>query len=386
MQIHTVNSGETLYSIARRYSVPATKILTDNGFIGDRLTVGDEVLILTPTRTVTVRGGDTLESISKRFNIKARALLTQNPSLCGKHKLRPGQILTVKQDTAFIGAGSALGTIKKGCNRDKLYESLPYMTYAVIDAATVTDNSVNMTFDPEYAVNLTKSEGKIVILGVKDESNGVFLSSKESYTFIISSLIDIAKAKGFMGIRISCATESCNRPRFYEFILEARKRFIGCDMLLFTDVSSYELAEASELSDGAILTSDTVCGIYESKKKIRDFAGSAESSKVFAALPSSLSLGDGKISIDEAKELCYRSGKALKTNSDTMLSEFEYTRYKTGKGELYKIAFPSLQYIKAKLEALCELGFIGIAFDVDTRPTSYLTMFNAMFARADYAL
>lgn len=385
MQIHTVNAGETLYSIARRYSVPATKILTDNGFVGDRLTVGDEVLILTPTRTVTVRGGDTLESISKRFNIKTRTLLTQNPSLCGKHKLRPGQILTVKQDTAFIGAGSALGTIKKGCSRDKLYESLPYMTYAVIDAATVTD-TVNMTFDPEYALNLAKSEGKIVILGVKDEGNGVFLASKESYAFIISSLIDIAKAHGFMGIRISCGAEGCNRPRFSDFLLEARKRFIGCDMLLFTDVSSYELAEASELSDGAILTADTICSIDESKKKIREFAGSAESSKVFATLPSSLSLGDGKISVDEAKELCYRSGNSLKTNNDTMLSEFEYTRYKTGKGERYNIAFPSLQYIKAKLEALCELGFIGIAFDVDTRPTSYLTMFNAMFARADYAL
>ena len=385
MQIHTVAAGETLYSIARRYSVPATKILSDNGFVGDRLTVGDEVLILTPTRTVTVRGGDTLESISKRFNIKIRTLLTQNPSLCGKHKLRPGQILTVKQDTTFIGAGSSLGIIKKGCSRDKLYESLPYMTYAVIDAATVTD-TVNMTFNPEYAVNLAKSEGKIVILGVKDESDGVFLSSRESYTAIINSLIDISKAHGFMGIRISCKVNACEKERFSEFLLEARKCFIGCDMVLFTDVSSSELAEASELSDGAILTADTICGIDESKTKIREFAGSAESSKVFATLPSSLSLGDGRISIDEAKELCYRSGKALKTNSETMLSEFEYIRYKTGKGELYKIAFPSLQYIKAKLEALCELGFIGIAFDVDTRPTSYLTIFNALFARADYAL
>lgn len=385
MQIHTVNAGETLYSIARRYSVPATKILSDNGFVGDRLTVGDEVLILTPTRTVTVRGGDTLESISKRFNIKTRTLLTQNPSLCGKHKLRPGQILTIKQDTTFIGAGSSLGIIKKGCGRDKLYESLPYMTYAVIDAATVTD-TVNMTFNPEYAVNLTKSEGKIVILGVKDKSNGLFLTTKEGYTNIISSLINIAKSHGFMGIRISCNVNAREKERFSEFLLEARKCFIGCDMVLFTDVSSYELAEASELSDGAILTLDNIHTLDESKKRIREFAGSAESSKVFVSLPSSIELGDGKISIDEAKELCYRSGKSLKTNNDTMLSEFEYTRYKTGKGERYNIAFPSLQYIKAKLEALCELGFIGISFDVDTRPTSYLTIFNALFARADYAL
>ena len=117
---------------------------------------------------------------------------------------------------------------------------------------------MRITFNPEYALNLAKSEGKIVILGVKDKSNGLFLTTKEGYTNIISSLINIAKSHGFMGIRISCNVNAREKERFSEFLLEARKRFIGCDMVLFTDVSSYELAEASELSDGAILTLDNM--------------------------------------------------------------------------------------------------------------------------------
>ena len=385
MQIHTVKEGESLYSIARRYSVPATKILSDNGLIGDRLTVGDELLILIPTRTVTVRGGDTVESISKRFDVKPKAIFAQNPTLKGKYRLRPGQILTVKQDAAYIGSASALGIIKKGCNRDMLAESLPYMTYAVIDAAAITDTA-RFTFDPSYACEMAKSEKKITLLGVSDNSDGSFLDSKERQSAIIDALIALAKLEGFAGIRISADAQRCKRAEFSEFILEMRKRFIGCDMLLFTEICGAEAAEAAELSDGAILSMSTEVKIGESKEALREFAHSAESSKVFVALPSVLHLKDSNISVDEAKHLCYRSGKTLKTDNESMLSEFEYTRYKIGIGEKCKIAFPSLGYIKSKLETLCELGFIGIAFDVDSRPTSYLTMFNAMFARADYSM
>ena len=189
-----------------------------------------------------------------------------------------------------------------------------------------------------------------------------------------------------MGIRISSTAVSKSHERFSEFLLEARKRFIGCDLILFTDVTGAESSEASELSDGAILSIENESGIDYTKNKLREFAASAESSKVFVSLPSSISVGNGAVGIDEAKELCYRCGKALTTDENTLISKFEYTRYKTGIGEKIDIAFPSLKYIKSKLEALCELGFIGISFDVDTRPTSYLTMFNALFARADYAI
>ena len=60
--------------------------------------------------------------------------------------------------------------------------------------------------------------------------------------------------------------------------------------------------------------------------------------------------------------------------------------YKKGRREDVSITFPSLEYIKAKLVSLAELGFAGIFIDIDTLDIRHLTMFNAAFRRADYEL
>ena len=56
MQIHVVSSGETLFSIARQYDVPAGILARYNGLAEPyRLAVGQSLLILRPTSLVTVR-------------------------------------------------------------------------------------------------------------------------------------------------------------------------------------------------------------------------------------------------------------------------------------------------------------------------------------------
>ena len=65
MTIYTVKSGDSIYSIAREYGVPSSRIITDNFLTNPgRLVVGQDLVILFPTQTHTVRGGDTLDSIA----------------------------------------------------------------------------------------------------------------------------------------------------------------------------------------------------------------------------------------------------------------------------------------------------------------------------------
>ena len=254
MNIHTVEKGESLYNIARRYSVPATKILQDNDLSGDRILTGDELLILTPTKTVTVRGGDTLDSISKKYNIKKRALLAQNPSLFGKGRLIPGQIITVKQDNAYLGSGSAIGIIKKGCNRENLTRCMPYITYLTVMAGVIRDYEARLSYGADWVREIPSAEEKVRLLGLCDVSLGKFLSDKEGQRRIISDMIALATHGGYSGIHISAKEAALSYPeRFLEFLLETRKSFIGCDLILFTDVFEGTTPDASELSDGAVL-------------------------------------------------------------------------------------------------------------------------------------
>ncbi|MBE6537460.1 MAG: LysM peptidoglycan-binding domain-containing protein [Ruminococcaceae bacterium] len=386
MQLHSVKKDETLYAIARKHSIPATKILADNDLAGDRLTSGDELVIIKPTKTITVKGGDTLDSISKRFDVRKSSIIRDNPSLFGKEKLRPGQILTVKQDEVKIGAGSILGYAEKGLRREKFSKSLPYITYLTISMGIIKGDSVTESFLPnDLRLNAVES-GKIVLLGIRDESSGEFLSSKESYRKIIDATVRLAEERGFMGISISAREASGLYPDAYcEFLFELRKRLFGCNMILFTELFENTLPEASEICDGAALNLE-LTPLDDAIKAMKSFSEKAESSKVFVKAVTRFTSRDLSLSVDDIKELCYRSGKELITDEKSLISRFDYVRYKIGKGEEIPIFFPSLRYIKAKLEALCELGFMGIGCDIDTVPLSNLTMFNSMFARADYSL
>ncbi len=386
MIIHTVKNGENLYNIARRYSVPPTKILGDNDLYGDRLIAGDELLVLIPTRTESVRGKDTLDTISEKFGVRKEALLCLNPSLFGKDKLRPGQVITIKQDTPTLGSGSAVGQINKGCRRENLSLFLPYTTYLTVNAGVIDGENIKIIFDSTWAASLCKAEKKIHLFGIKDISDGAFLSSKETYGKLIASMIKSAKEMSYNGIFISAKEASEKYPdAFCEFLLEARKLFIGCDLLLFSDIFKNTPKDASEISDGSIVNIDDI-SIKGAENELSAFASEAESSKVFVNLLSKIPLPDKNIGIKEAKELCYRNGLSLTKDDKTLLSEFIYTRYTAGKGEKINIKFPSLSYTKELFEKLSELGFMGVSFDTDSASISSAAMFSASFARADYSL
>lgn len=101
MQIHVVSSGETLFSIARQYDVPAGILARYNGLAEPyRLAVGQSLLILRPTSLVTVRAGDTLSSLARQNGQSVRSLLRLNPNLTQQTAIYPGQIVVTAIEDA----------------------------------------------------------------------------------------------------------------------------------------------------------------------------------------------------------------------------------------------------------------------------------------------
>ncbi|MCC7297627.1 MAG: LysM peptidoglycan-binding domain-containing protein [Bacteroidia bacterium] len=85
LKFHTVLSGETLYSISKLYNQPVDSIIKWNNLKSNSLSVGQE-LVVSPTvtkavnnpKTYTVQAGDTLYSISRRFGISVAEIRRLN--------------------------------------------------------------------------------------------------------------------------------------------------------------------------------------------------------------------------------------------------------------------------------------------------------------------
>lgn len=95
-QYHTVKKGETLASIARKYSI-STEDLREINNIRDsrRLKVGLKLLIKkTGPKTYTVKRGDNIWKIAKKFGLSAEELMELNE--LDPEDLKPGQKLLLE--------------------------------------------------------------------------------------------------------------------------------------------------------------------------------------------------------------------------------------------------------------------------------------------------
>ncbi len=94
--LHTVKTGETLYSLAKLYEVDERDILTENPTIRNGFNVGLNIKIPYPVKPVkkltekqlrksfdlhTIRKGETLYSISRRYEISVEMIMEDNPNL-----------------------------------------------------------------------------------------------------------------------------------------------------------------------------------------------------------------------------------------------------------------------------------------------------------------
>ena len=119
---YTVQSGDTLASIADRFNVSVDDIVSANNITNpDIISIGQQFVIPTGSgggtgsgaspsgasasgatgttsadgSTYTVASGDTLASIANRFNISLDDLLEANPSIDNQDVISIGQVLNI---------------------------------------------------------------------------------------------------------------------------------------------------------------------------------------------------------------------------------------------------------------------------------------------------
>ena len=212
MTVYTVESGDSVYSIARKFGVPASRIVTDNELSNpSRLIVGQSIVILYPTETYTVRGGDTLDAVSRRTGVSLNELWRNNPTLGGKSTVYPGQTLNIRYEVSPLGNVYTNGYVYTYVNRDVLRKTLPYLTYLSVFSHGFKEDGSLLPPEggDEEIISIAKEYGTIPLLTLTSiTENGTFsselveslLSSPVLTSSVAASLAETAVENGYGGV------------------------------------------------------------------------------------------------------------------------------------------------------------------------------------------
>ncbi|MBO7303740.1 MAG: LysM peptidoglycan-binding domain-containing protein [Clostridia bacterium] len=381
MQIHTVKPHDTIFKIARAYSVSPMKIIENNDLKNpDRLAIGQKLLILTPTRTYNVRGSDTVDRILTRFDMKPGELYRKNPYLAGENNIYPGQILTIRQNSPTLGTAYANGYYYGGTPRERLSMALPYLTYLTVAAGKRADNGIKLLFDVSEPLRAARESTKIPLLRIYDEG----VDFPEEY---IRAIENAVTEEGFGGVSIAAYRAMRESPKAHaEFMDRLADRMHKRELTVFCEIDANSDTIPHGTSDGYVVNyekchmeciPDFEAGEAAAMRRISDMIPAA---RCYMELAPYAYSGGEEMLISDAVDTAISAGKEILYDGEKKICHFDYNKYLGGKRESVRVAFESLENIKAKLELISELGFMGISFDVARVPVPYLMMFDANFA------
>jgi LysM repeat protein len=376
MKIHIKKSDESMADIAESYGIDEARLRRINEIPHGECASGEELLILTPTRSYRVQAGDTLDRISLRFGVRKKDLLCRNPWLSDKG-LRVGEGIAVKCDDQTGGMAVANGYFYPGCSESLLMRAMPFLTYISFCSAVADKRGVSRIANDKKEVALASEEKKIPLLRVYDRYCDRYKSGGEMSGFA-EELIEAATVGGYKGLVIDSCPLSDSAEEFASFMMILRKLMIGCDLILITEINDKSPTEFSEYADGSIMyypkfAVENPTSFCDGERKIlADFACEGESAKAFIDLPSLAKIGEKYISYGDALKIARSGNCSIDHNENTLLSH--YRDRKQG-----DCVFSSLSAIKALLDMTRELDYMGISFDIMRTPLSHMMMYNAMF-------
>ncbi len=378
MRIHILRAGEDTASIAKKYGINENNLIFANELENTTPTVGEELLILTPTRTHRVIYGDTLERLALRYGVSVREIIKMNPWISEKG-LVPNSVVGVRSGEKAYGTAVTNGYYYSECTKKQLERALPYLTYVTFGSAVIDGGSARWIFDAKDAVNRVTEAEKIPLLRVFERDCTKKFESDEYQKRYIETLISLAKSQGYRGIVFG----GSGQPGYAlsSFLIEMKKNIIGSDLILFTEVTPESDVKLTECADGSIFSysklEDEVTPSFSEGERhaFEKYATEADSIKSFADIISLAKIDSGFCDLRDALSLARKLGVEITRDDSTLLSSFSHPK-------IGKCTYQSLEYMKAILALLLEYGFMGISFDIMRTPISYLLMYNDMFGTA----
>ena len=248
MIIYTATSGDTLYSIARRYGVTLSELERYNGLPdSSRIAVGQDILIPSNTKTYVVSPGDSVFSIAIKEGVSTSDIIRENPSLAEPYTIYPGQILLIPTDDSKKKTIDVNGYCYPGINRDVLRQTLPYLTFLSIFSHSVLLDGTLSGINDQELISIAKQFRTAPIMVVTNTIEGSGFDSDLARTILtdnairstlINNIVSTARTKGYSGVDIDFEyIYPSNRTDYNNFLTELKVALEPYNLSLSTAIA-----------------------------------------------------------------------------------------------------------------------------------------------------
>jgi len=222
---HTVRSGETLWLIAQRYGTTTDAIVRANQITNPSQLVAGMVLVI-PARTHTVQPGETLWQIAQRYNTTVQEIIRVN-QIQNPNQIYSGTVLRIPFREPIIDVNAyTINTGEQGAS--EIREVGRYLTYASPFAYTVTaDGSLN-SIDDTPIIKAVYAERVSPIMSITNFTYNnpgtriahAILASTEIQDRLLTNILSIMKQKGYEGLNVDFENVSPEDRELYNQFLQ----------------------------------------------------------------------------------------------------------------------------------------------------------------------
>ncbi len=421
MDIYVVKPGDTVRSIAQQFDVPEFVVSSLNNLNEiPNLVVGQALLILKPLRYHTVQTGETLFSIAQTQNIDLNTIYRNNPSLGGKALVYPGQTLVLEFERDPLRRIDVNGYAYPYIDKNLLRVTLPYINYMTPFTYGITNEGSLVYLNDEELIDLALSYGvePLMHLSTLTESGGfsnelanLVLNDEAIQDRLIDEIVENMETKGYRGLDIDFEfvypedsllygefigkLRSTLNPLGYEVIAALAPKTSDTQRGLLYEGHNYRAV--GDNSDAVLLMTYEWGYTYgpplavapiRNVRQVVDYAlGIIPPEKIFLGIPNygydwTLPFVKGESRADsisnvEAIQIAARNGAEIQFDE---VSQAPWFRYTDASGKVHEVWFEDVRSIQQKFNLINEKGLRGAGYWNLMRPFQQnWSLLNYMF-------
>lgn len=209
MLIHVVQSGDTLWALANRYSVTVQQIVAANGLSVDDILVIGQALVIPISSYHIVRQGESIWQIANFYGITPEALAQANHLTnvnfiqVGQRLVIPAKSLPFKEVNGYLtNVGSSAQSMVEQVADDLTY--LTPFSYQVRSDGSVQELNDHRVLDLARSKNVTPLMciTNIGDQGFSTKTVHAILNDASAQEILINNILSILAGKGFKGLNV----------------------------------------------------------------------------------------------------------------------------------------------------------------------------------------